>query len=197
MASSVVLTEARRVIDPHILQRIVARDATAVADLYDQCGHVLYGVIHRILRNRSDADEILQEVFIRVWTRAEMYDGACGTPLAWLIRMARNRAIDGLRARRAREAAETRESESPDAAHRTIAAVDTPESFANLAEQRGAVHGALAALPGEQRTLIEAAFFEGYTHRELADRFKLPLGTVKTRIRSGMIAMRQQLERPV
>jgi RNA polymerase sigma-70 factor (ECF subfamily) len=185
------------VIDPYILQRIVARDATAVAELYDQYGSVLYGVILRILGRRPDADEVLQEVFIRVWTRAEMYDETCGAPTAWLMRVARNRAIDCLRARRARGDVNTPEAQPLDTTYGTTAATATPESLAEVAEQRGVLREALAALPDEQRSLIEAAFFEGYTHRELADRCGLPLGTVKARIRAGMMSMRQRLERSV
>lgn len=192
-----VFAEVRDVIDQHILQRIVARDATAVAELYDQYGSVLYGVILRILGRRPDADEVLQEVLIRVWTRAETYDETCGAPAAWLVRVARNRAIDCLRARRARGDVDVPEAHSLDTRHGTAAAVSTPESLAAAAEQRGAMRDALAALPDEQRSLIEAAFFEGYTHRELADRFGLPLGTVKTRIRNGMMTLRQRLERSV
>jgi RNA polymerase sigma-70 factor (ECF subfamily) len=189
-----VFAQAPGVIDPSILQRIVARDATAVAELYDQFGSVLYGVILRILRRRSDADEVLQDVFIRVWTRAEMYDETYGMPAAWLIRLARNRAIDCLRARRARGDLDAPGAQPPDG-HHPDAAASTPESLAEAAEQQGVVRDALGTLPIEQRSLIEAAFFEGYTHRELAERYGLPLGTVKTRIRTGMTTMRDLLER--
>jgi RNA polymerase sigma-70 factor (ECF subfamily) len=192
----VVVAAGRDVIDPHLLQRIVARDSTAVAELYDRCGSALYGVILRILGRPADADEILQEVFIRIWTRAEMYDETCGTPMAWLMRMARNRAIDCLRARRVRGDVDT-PAQPLDTLQGATAAAATPELLAEAAEQGSAVRNALAALPDEQRSLIEAAFFEGYTHRELADRSGLPLGTVKTRIRNGMMTMRQRLERPV
>jgi RNA polymerase sigma-70 factor (ECF subfamily) len=140
---------------------------------------------------------VLQEVFIRVWTRAEMYDETCGVPAAWLIRLARNRAIDCLRARRARGDIQTPAAAWRDPDYGAAAAATTPESLAEAAEQQGTVRDALAALPEVERALIEAAFFEGYTHRELAERFGLPLGTVKTRIRRGMMTMRQRLERPV
>jgi RNA polymerase sigma-70 factor (ECF subfamily) len=185
------------VIDQHIFERIVARDATAVAELYDQYGSVLYGVILRILGRRPDADEVLQEVFIRVWTRAEMYDETCGVPGAWLIRLARNRAIDRLRARRVRGELDVPGASATDIGSAPDAAASTPELLAEAAERRAVLRDALGSLPEEQRTLIEAAFFEGYTHRELAERFALPLGTVKTRIRTGMMTMRDRLERPI
>jgi RNA polymerase sigma-70 factor (ECF subfamily) len=180
--------------DLSLLQRITARDTAAVAELYDRHGRLLFGLILRIVRDRAEAEEILQEVFVRVWTRAETYDVQLGGPLPWIVRVARNLAIDRLRTRQIRAAI--------DAPGRVVSAelpsdIQSPESVVLAAERRDALADALAGLPAEQRQLIEAAFFEGYTHSELARRFGLPLGTVKTRIRTGMIAMRQGLEQVV
>jgi RNA polymerase sigma-70 factor (ECF subfamily) len=180
------------------LQRIVLRDPGAVAALYDRHAAVLYGVLMRILRSREDAEEVLQEVFVRVWTRAETYDERLGCPAAWLTRMARNRAIDRLRARRTRalvDAPVPADARAMDSA--TGAPPPTPERVAADTERAQRIRVALGALPAEQRELIEASFFEGYTHAELAARFGLPLGTVKTRIRGGMAAMRGYLEHVV
>jgi RNA polymerase sigma-70 factor (ECF subfamily) len=184
--------------DLGLLQRIVARDTAALADLYDRRSRLLFGLILRIVRDRGEAEEILQEVFLRVWTRAELYDPRLGGPMPWLVRLARNSAIDRLRARRIREAASAApfdESIADNSPSNTD--IRTPETAVLDAERRGTVIDALANLPPEQRRLIEAAFFEGYTHTELARRFELPLGTVKTRIRAGMIAMRQRMEHTV
>lgn len=180
-----------------LLQRIVARDSDALASLYDRHSRLLFGLILRIVRDRAEAEDILQEVFVRVWTRAELFDPRLGGPTAWLVRIARNRAIDRLRARRGRDADGPPLDES--IAERPAAATDivSPEAAALEAERRGTVIDALSVLPAEQRRLIEAAFFEGYTHSELATRFGLPLGTVKTRIRAGIVAMRQRLEHVV
>jgi len=171
--------------DIALLDRIVARDETAVAELYDAHNRLLFGLILRILRDRSEAEEVLQEVFVLVWTRAETYNVGLGSPAAWLVRIARNRAIDRLRANNVRLRA-VESAPLPEAAA-------SPESQAATSEQQRAVARALAVLPPDQRTLIEQAYFQGLTQSELADRFKLPLGTVKTRIRTGMIALRQQL----
>ena len=181
-----------------LLQRIVARDNNALANLYDRHSRLLFGLILRIVRDRAEAEDTLQEVFVRVWTRAELFDPRLGGPTAWLVRIARNRAIDRLRARRSREAADGPPLEEP-IAERPVTATDivSPEDAALEAERRGTVIDALAGLPAEQRRLIAAAFFEGYTHSELATRFGLPLGTVKTRIRAGIVAMRQRLEHVV
>jgi RNA polymerase sigma-70 factor, ECF subfamily len=181
-----------------LLQRIVARDTGALADLYDRYSRLLFGLILRIVRDRAEAEEILQEAFVRVWTRAGSFDARLGSPTAWLVRIARNGAIDRLRARRSRDA-EGSPAFDESMANRANSATDihNPESVALKAEKRETVIDALALLPSEQRRLIEAAFFEGYTHTELATRFGLPIGTVKTRIRAGIAAMRQRLEHVV
>jgi len=171
--------------DIALLDRIVARDELAVGELYDRHNRLLFGLILRILRDRSEAEEVLQEVFVLVWTRAETYNVTLGPPAAWLVRIARNRAIDRLRANSVR----LRAAESAP----LPAAPATPESSAALSEQQRAVRRALDTLPADQRVLIEHAYYLGLTQSELADRFELPLGTVKTRVRTGMLALRQQL----
>ena len=171
--------------DVSIIERIVARDERAVGELYDRHNRILFGLILRILRDRSEAEEILQEVFVQVWTRAETYNVALGSPAGWLVRIARNRAIDRLRA----NAVRLRAVESAPA---PIEA-PSPEADASLAEQQRVVARALASLPDDQRVLIEHAYFHGLTQSELAERFKLPLGTVKTRLRTGMLALRERL----
>jgi len=168
--------------DIALLDRIVARDEQAVAELYDRHHRLLFGLILRILRDRSEAEEVLQEVFVLVWTRAETYNVALGPPAAWLVRIARNRGIDRLRANNVRVRA-------VESAPLPVAA-DSPETRAALSEQQRAVACALQSLPQDQRVLIEQAYFLGLTQSELAERFDLPLGTVKTRIRTGMMALR-------
>ena len=175
--------------DIALLDRIIARDEHAVAELYDRHHRLLFGLILRILRDRSEAEEVLQEVFVSVWTRAVTYNVALGSPAAWLVRIARNRGIDRLRSNSVRlRAAES--APQPEAA-------ESPEARAALSEQQRAVACALQSLPAEQRTLIEQAYFLGLTQSELAERFNLPLGTVKTRIRTGMMALREQLSQVI
>jgi RNA polymerase sigma-70 factor (ECF subfamily) len=165
---------------------MVARDARAVGELYDRHHRLLFGLILRILKDRSEAEEVLQEVFVQAWTRADSYNAALGSPAGWLVRVARNRAIDRLRANAAR-------ARAMDAAP-LPAGVESPETRAAQSEQQRTVARALGALPDDQRELIEHAYFLGLTQTELAARFRLPLGTVKTRIRTGMLALRQQLQ---
>jgi RNA polymerase sigma-70 factor (ECF subfamily) len=182
--------------DRDLLQRIVARDTVALADLYDRHSGLLFGLILRIVRDRTDAEDLLQEVFVRVWTRAVSYDPLLGAPTSWLVRLARNLAIDRIRARKRGAKVSSLDESAVDAVPPSTD-IRSPETVVLAGERRGTVMDALAGLPEEQRCLIEAAFFEGYTHSELAARFGLPLGTVKTRIRTGMIAMRQRLEHAV
>jgi RNA polymerase sigma-70 factor, ECF subfamily len=181
-------SSADNLADAALIERIVARDASAVGELYDRHNRLLYGLILRIVRDRSEADEVLQEVFVAVWNRAETYSAAAGSATGWLVRIARNRAIDRLRAnttrRRVLESAPLERQRNEDA---------NPESNASLGEQQRAVARALDAIPREQRDLIEDAYYLGLTQSELAERHRLPLGTVKTRIRTGLLTLRQQL----
>jgi RNA polymerase sigma-70 factor (ECF subfamily) len=176
--------------DDALLLRIADRDSNALAELYDRHAPLLFALLVRILRDRTEAEDALQDVFIRVWQRAETYNPVFGTPVAWLVRIARNRAIDRLRRRTAAPATEpaaaiTREVEG---------GTPAPDQTAMTREQRRAIDGAMSLLSPEQRCLIECAFFGGYTQAELAERFGLPLGTVKTRIRRGMQTLRDQLQ---
>jgi RNA polymerase sigma-70 factor (ECF subfamily) len=181
---SVPEEDSRRAIG--LIARIVARDSAAVGELYDDHSRLLYGLILKIVKDRSEAEEILQEVFVQVWTRADTYNVQLGTPIAWLVRIARNRAIDRLRANSVRtRTVEATPLPSP---------VETPEARAAMSEQKRAVARALEALPPDQRQLIECAYFAGLTQSELATRFGLPLGTVKTRVRTGMMTLRRDLQ---
>jgi RNA polymerase sigma-70 factor, ECF subfamily len=175
--------------DLALLDRVIARDQQALGELYDAHSRLLFGLILRILKNRAEAEEVLQEVFVQAWTRAETYHASLGSPAGGLVGIARNRAIDRLRA----NATRARVLESPD----EPLAIDTPERQAELSEQQRAVRRALDALPVEQRELIEQAYFLGFTQSELATRCSLPLGTVKTRIRNGMQTLREHLEAAV
>lgn len=188
----VVVQPGSSAADNALLERLVRRDATALGELYDRHSRLLFSLILRILRDRGEAEDVLQEVFLRVWNRAESYSPALGTPIAWLVRITRNRAIDRLRSRQVRAKMAEPETALPDAPVEPSPAAN-PEALASGSEQQRAIQSALDALPPEQRTLIESAFYEGYTQSELAERFNLPLGTVKTRVRTGMQALRRAL----
>jgi RNA polymerase sigma-70 factor (ECF subfamily) len=183
--------------DFSLLQRVAARDTAALAELYDRHNRLVFGLILRIVRDRGEAEDILQETFVRVWNRAEIFDARIGGPLPWIVRVARNRALDRLRARKVRAAVDAPALDPAVVEPTPDPTIQSPEAAVLEAERRLRLTDALAGLPPEQRRLIEAAFFEGFTHTQLAERFGLPLGTVKTRIRAGMLAMRHGLERAV
>jgi RNA polymerase sigma-70 factor (ECF subfamily) len=183
-----------------LLQRIVARDERAVTELYDRHSRLVFSLLRRILRSESDAEDVLQETFVRVWSRAESYDPSLGSPTTWLTRIARNRAVDRLRVRRTRADVDGPVPDTPESGKIRMPVghvSDRPDARTEDFAVTNALRGAVARLPEAQRVLIEAAYFEGYTHQELAVRFGLPLGTVKTRIRTGLTALRGHLEQAV
>ena len=162
------------------------RDAAAVSDLYDAHSRLMFGVICRIVGDRTEAEEVLQEAFVQAWTHAATYNPALGSPAGWLLGIARNRAIDRMRANAVRaRTVEALDEPSP---------VPTPEGAAEASERQREVRRALALLPADQRELILEAYFLGLTQSELADRHGLPLGTVKTRMRTGLHTLRRQLD---
>ena len=173
-----------------LVTRMVHGDVDAVAELYDRHSRLLFGLVLRIIDDRSEAEDVLQEVFLAAWNKAASYDASLGSVAGWLVRIARNRAIDRLRARSSRGQHAT----AGEAAAPVAVAAESPETDILHLEQQRAVTQALGALPTEQRALIEHAYYDGLSHSQLAVRFKLPLGTVKTRIRAGMMALRQQLQ---
>jgi len=161
-------------------------DAAALSDLYDAHSRLLFGLICRIIGDRTEAEEVLQEAFVQAWTHAASYNPTIGSPVGWLVGIARNRAID----RRRANAVRTRTVE----ALRDPSPPVTPEGTAAEGETRREIQKALAQLPADQRELIEQAYFLGLTQSELAERHRLPLGTVKTRMRTGLLALRRQLD---
>ena len=177
--------------DIALLARIAGRDADALGELYDRHSRLLFSLIVRVLRDRGESEDVLQDVFVRIWDRADSYSPALGAPTAWLVRIARNRAIDRLRSRQVRAHVGQSYEDVPVAADPTPAG--NPEQLARTAEHRRAIVAALDQLPPEHRTLIDAAYFDGFTQSELAERFNLPLGTVKTRIRTAMQTLRKTL----
>lgn len=179
-------------LDLALLERIARRDASAVGELYDRHARVLFSFIRRIVRHHGDAEDVLQDVLLRVWDNADRYDPGLGPPIGWLVRIARNRAIDQRRARDVRPGQQGGSDLLP-AVAASPAHAPCPEQSAANEEEHRAVLLAFRRLPTEQRELIDAAFFGGYTHTELASRFGVPLGTVKTRIRTGVFALRRHL----
>ena len=166
-------------------------DETALATLYDLHARAVYSLALRIVGDEADAEDVLLDVFDQAWRQAGRYDARRGTVAAWLLNLARSRAIDRLRARRARP---DRSAATADDALASLPAHVTDPMDA-LAASRDAekVRRALNELPVLQRLAIELAYFEGLTQSEIAERLEQPLGTVKTRIRNGLLKLREVL----
>ncbi|MDQ3653185.1 MAG: sigma-70 family RNA polymerase sigma factor [Acidobacteriota bacterium] len=176
--------------DAELIRAIARGDERAFARLYDLHSPILLGLLIRILKDRAEAEDTLQEVFLQIWQRASDFDEARGRPFTWIVTITRSRAIDRLRSQKSRDrvALETALSEmvvSP----RRDAADDAIQS-----EHNEAIHRALAELPEEQRRALLLAYFEGLSQSEIAARLDEPLGTIKTRARSGLSKLRQLLQ---
>ncbi len=164
-------------------------DQAALATLYDRTSPQVFGLIHKILNNREAAEEVTLDVYTQVWRQAHTYDHTRGAPGAWLMTLARTRAIDRFRA----GAVELARVESLDAVEWFASTDDTPEQDVEGQERRRYVQQALAMLTPEQRQAIALAYFYGLSQSEIAAKLQLPLGTVKTRVRLGMIKLREAL----
>jgi RNA polymerase sigma-70 factor (ECF subfamily) len=175
--------------DRALVARIEARDPDALALLYDRHGARLMGLAHRILGDNGEAEEVVQEVFLFAWRSAASFDASRGSVLAWLLVATRSRSIDRLRARRP-------------AGRTTPRGLDEVSEAAGPEDVEAAVRGrqwearcreAVRELPDEQRRALELAYFEGLTHQEIAERTATPLGTVKTRVRLGLMKLRERI----
>jgi RNA polymerase sigma-70 factor, ECF subfamily len=168
-----------------LIQQVANQDRDAFSQLYDRFSTLVFTLAIRMLKVRSDAEDLLQDVFVQVWRQAQNYSAQRGSPEAWIINIARSRAIDKIRSIRRSE--------------RSFVLTDDParaessenvESSAADAEARLTMNSALANLPEAQRRVLELAYFDGLTQTEIAARLAEPLGTIKTRMRSGIQRLR-------
>jgi RNA polymerase sigma-70 factor (ECF subfamily) len=171
---------------------MAAGDREAFSQFYDHYAPLVYPLIVKIVRAESEAADVLQEVFWESWQTARTYDAGRGSPEAWIVMRARSRAIDRVRSMRRR--GETFVMPLDEAA--AAAAPESRDDPAERAEDRGVILGALAQLPEAQREVIALAYYGGLTQTEIADRIKQPLGTVKTRIRTGLDRLRTLIKAP-
>ena len=172
-----------------LVARCAAGDQAALAGLYDASNSLVYGLAVRILGDRDLAEDVVVEVYSQAWREAQSFSPARGSAASWLMTLARSRSVDLLRSRRRDRATEPLES-----AGEVEASTPTPEAATMDAERHGLVRGALSSLSQEQRHAIELAYYSGLSHSEIAERLDVPLGTIKTRIRLGMMRMREMLE---
>ncbi len=174
-----------------LLGRIAARDAQALSELYDQTAGPFFSVVFRILGDASEAEEVIQDVFVQIWEKAATFDSILGSPFHWALSIARHRAIDRLRSRQRRARLS---EELVEAGEGEPSAMVAPDDGAVGADSAASVRSALTHLPAEQRQVIELAFFRGLTHPEIAETLGEPLGTIKARIRRGLLKLRENLQ---
>lgn len=172
-----------------LLRRIASGDRPALAEFYDQVAGPLFSTATRILGDAHEAEEVVQDVFVQIWEKAATFDAALGSPFTWAMRITRNRAIDRLRSRQRRTklAAQFQENFEITAGGEN-AAIELGE------EAVVQIRSTVGNLPADQRRVIELAFFGGLTHVEIAETLGEPLGTVKARIRRGMLKLRESLQ---
>jgi RNA polymerase sigma-70 factor (ECF subfamily) len=164
-------------------------DESAFSALYDRYSAMLFGMLVRILRDQQAAEEVLQDLFLQLWRNAGQFDAARGSLSAWLMVIGRNRAISRLRGRRDREVMEEEEGDYAN----TFASSQNIEDEAVRAQVARNISAAMQQLPAEQRQALELAYFEGMTQSEIASQTGIPLGTIKTRVRTAMQILRQIL----
>ena len=184
---------ARQMRDQEMIAQIGRRDQGAFSALYDRLSGPLYSLAFKMLGDASDAQDALQEVFVQIWSRASTYDPEKSSVFGWAVLLTRSRAIDRLRARDRRlrvvveSTAENKVAEATDAS-----TVESAADTANKKDEAAHVRSLLNNLPEDQRQAIELAFFGHRTHHEIAAQLGQPLGTVKARIRRGLLKLREQ-----
>jgi RNA polymerase sigma-70 factor (ECF subfamily) len=170
-----------------LMARVAAGEEGAFADLYHRFSPSLFGMALRILNDAKEAEDALQEGFVAMWRRASSFDAERSSPFAWAVMIVRHKAIDKLRIRHRSEKLSERLQEEHGEAE-----PEQPESAADpvFRDRRKHLQSALQRIPSEQRQAVELAFFRGMTHEEISQQLEVPLGTVKARIRRGLIRLR-------
>jgi RNA polymerase sigma-70 factor (ECF subfamily) len=171
------------------VRRCASRDESALEALYDESSRLAYTVAMRILQDEADASEVVVDVYRQVWDGAARFDEQRGSAAAWIVILARSRAMDKRRSRTAR----MRTASMVEGFADVISSQPSPETLAIASQSSRSVTVALAAVPVEQRQALELAFFAGLSHSEIAERLGEPLGTVKTRIRRAVATLRELL----
>jgi len=176
-------------VQAQLLRGIANRDCDALAQFYDQTAVPFFSVAVRILADTAEAEEVIQDVFVQIWEKAASFDPMLGSAFHWSLSILRHRSIDRLRSRqrRARLHDELEKAQDP-------ALENSQEQTTLDSEDTAAIRSALKELPSEQREAIEMAFFGGKTHLEIAESLNEPLGTIKARIRRGMLKLRNSLQ---
>ena len=177
--------------DVELLRQIAAGDRSAFAEFYDRHSTLMFSVAAKILNDPGEAQDVLQEAFLQIWEKAGKFDPKLGKASSWAAILARNKAIDRIRSSQRR----TRLAEEAGVAHAIAAEVSESANETLFGHDKAKfVHSAITELPDEQREAIELAYFSGLTQDEISKKLNTPLGTIKARIRRGLLKLRDQLE---
>ena len=182
----------RQSVDARLMQQIARGDKQAFSELYDRFARPLYGTALRILRDPAEAQDVVHDAFVTLWEKAAAFDLARGSAFSWAVTLVRNRAIDRVRRRR-RRAELLAETAPADLGYAEDAAAGNGGEAAQAGDDARAVRAAVAQLPLEQQRALELAFFGGLTQEQIAEKLSQPLGTVKARIRRGLLKLRDLL----
>jgi RNA polymerase sigma-70 factor (ECF subfamily) len=178
--------------DRELMRRVAAVDDAAFSSLYRRFAPGLFSMIYEILRDQKEAEDVLQESFVQMWKKASTYDPARSGVFTWAVMISRNRALDRLRARQRR--GRTLEAATAEWAAAPVEHGEQADEMLDQTEERGRIRRALGELPEAQRNAIQMAFFGGLTQAEVSTQLGEPLGTIKARIRRGLLALRDVLE---
>ncbi len=184
--------EDREKVDAQLMQRVARGDKLAFAELYDRFSAPLYATAVRVVRDPAEAQDIIHDAFITVWEKSSTFETSRGTAFSWVVTLVRNRAIDRVRMRR-RRAELLSESVPSDLGYHENAPADGADFVAVAGDDARQVRAAVATLPVEQQRALELAFFTGLTQEQIAAKLNEPLGTVKARIRRGLLKLRDLL----
>lgn len=188
---------ARNEEDALLLKQIVQRDQQALSRLYDRYSALIYTLVLRVVKSTAEAEDLVQEIFVQIWSKAHLFSDAKGSVYTWVMTIARRRAIDKIRSQDFINKGETTDDDErpidlPDNAYDT-----NPLHAAISSEYEELMRSGLAMLGAEQQSIIELSYYEGYTQAQIAERLHLPLGTVKTRMRQGLIKLRDFLKQRI
>lgn len=173
--------------DKVLIEQVSKGDKSAFKEIYSRFSQVTYNLAFRMLRDREDAEEVVQEIFLQIWNKAKSYDPGRGAVSTWVLNIARSRAIDKIRKVGYRD----RNIEIDE--EKVNSNVDVSRNLEDRDESKNVIKQALESLPEKQRTAIELVYFEGLTHVEAADKLNEPVGTIKTRIRLGVLKLKDKI----
>ena len=193
MPASRVNSFAASLDDFELMRSIAAGQTSALRDLYDRYALLVLALCMRVLQDRGEAEDVLQEVFVEIWQRAERYNPARGAPRNYLLLLARSRSLDRCRSRKSRTEGAVAGGPIADVQLAVDSRATSPVASAAAGEAREVVAAALRQLDAPERRAVELAFYGGLSHSEIAAQLNTPLGTVKTRIRLGLVRLRDAL----